>query len=459
LNKKGQLSTILKLIIIVIVITIIANIFLDKNFFTDAIDSVRNILKPPEIDPMPSTTRMMVQREKGFDYLSGWVDTLHMMTSSDEEYCYKHLPATSRDSREEELSVVFSTQEEDSFKIKLTQKGAAVSREITINSPLCLIAQPKRSATNNADARKILENFRDAFHSNDEAKIRACINNPESCALILTKPSQISSQYSTYEAFRSEFTINSHAVRDKRTSFTLNYQITQNGENKNIFNVNSGILSDAGYLLFKISANHVCIMPIANSGHSCEPWYLPSNRNAGEIQLLRRSCFFKRGSFEPTDELMRLPECVPKTYMTEEEAQQLFEKTLLEFGQTIEFKAEFKGEEEQTNKLVFAWTEMSNSWWLILPNPRIGQTLGEDVKIEALLDEESEDNILPLHEEIKKMIIDLRDKNKEQGITYFLTYENDELESITINNKEITQLKTILKQRGADGLILELKNI
>jgi len=299
---------IIKIVMIGIVITIVSSIFLDKNFFNDAIDSIRNILEPPEIDPMPSAMKMLVEREKGFEYLDAWINTLDQMQYTEQPYCYSHLPATTIESREEDISIILSTTQQDSFQIRMSQKGAAVSREITINKPLCLIAQPTRSATNNREARDILENFREAFYSNDEQKKQECLNNPENCALLLSNPGRISTQYATNDGFYAQLMINSMEIKDKRTSFSLSYYVLKNEESHEVFNFNSGRLSDAGYLLFKLS-DYVCIMPLASTSNYCEPWLWSNSRATGDVRLLRRSCFFERGLEEPTQELQRIPEC------------------------------------------------------------------------------------------------------------------------------------------------------
>ena len=318
LNKKGLvISLLIKIIFAGIILTIIANMIFDPNYFHDAADFINNLFEPPEADPLHQTTRMLTERENAFEYLEKWVDAFDAMKHSEHEYCYMQINATTRESREADLAVLFFTEEPNSFNIRLAQQGATVSRHITIDSPLCLIAQPNKPETNQAG--EILSNFRNAFYSNNQNEINNCLNNPKQCTMQFSNPSFYSNEYTNYESFHAEFQLNSEQRADRRTSFSIRYRIIQNNEPNIILDGHSGILSDAGYLLFKIKDNY-CIMPLANSWRRCEPFLIGNSRSAGDINILRRVCFFE-SSLEPNQALKNIPECKP-TESNEEETEQ-----------------------------------------------------------------------------------------------------------------------------------------
>lgn len=341
-NKKGQLSLVVKLIFIALIITVAVSTIFNKNFYYDALDFIENLFQPPEVDPLPSTTQTLIARERGLAYLASWVEAFERMSNSDKKYCYELIPATTRESREHNLAIRFSSSEENSFRISLSgEGGAALSKPIQINSPFCLIAQPRSSESE--EAGEILENFREAFYSGDEEKRDFCIDNPEQCALIFSKPETLSDDYTNYQNFQVNFLINAPDRADRRNSFYLRYflydassleideetlaqDVIPEQGSEIVFDASSGRLTDGGFLLFKIG-NNLCIMPLASTTRSCETLIGSNDRNAGDISLLRRSCFFESSSnnFKPNQKLLEIPRCGA----TQEEITELLKEDIM----------------------------------------------------------------------------------------------------------------------------------
>ncbi len=395
-NKKGQLSLIVKMIFAGLIITLVVSTIFNPSFYYDALDFIENLFQPPEVDPLPSTTQTLIARERGLSYLEEWVDAFEKMKNAKEEYCYELIPATTRESRDHELAVRFSSNEKNNFRIGLTQEGAVVSAIVQINAPLCLIAQPRRA--DSEEAGDILKNFRAAFYSGNEQAKNFCLNNPERCAIIFSKPELLSDDYANYENFQVDFLINAPDRANRRNSFYLRYrlfddsysEIVQEGlveetqpEQRQItvFDDSSGRLSeDAGFVLFKLGHN-LCIMPLATAWRSCEPSLIRNSRNAGDIRLLRSNCFFD-GDL-PNEELEKIPTCTLRIpIMSEEEAKEKAKDYLINTPSYDYFKSKIKDESAQGIEDIFRlefeivfkderWRLWANNSWYPIGESRI----------------------------------------------------------------------------------------
>ena len=449
MNKKGQLGLIVKLILAGLIITLVASTILNKNFYYDALDFIENMFEPPEIDPMPSHTRMMVERENTISQLQLWVETFNSMQISNEPYCYARLPETTRASRDEELAIIFNTNTQDTFDLRVSQKGASVTRHVTINTPLCLIAELRGSEFGNA--RNTLSNFDDAFVKYNQQNINNCLNNPSLCALIVPEIKSLSNKYAVHEEFSAEFRLNAEDIANRRTSFSFNYFVTNiQGEIEEIISSSSGKLSDAGFLLFKIQDN-ICIMPLAQQ--SVFRLTSGGTRKTDELNILRRSTFFNR-DFTLKEELKRIPECTPQTLLPDSEVNDALEKFLFETNTNLEFKITIKETEtnsDDKNEAIFTWIQTTQEWHVKIKEQ------GKPVKDENILDEDADTTMMPMKTQLKNIIIRLREENKVQGIKYLINYNNEGLDSIKINDEELNYIKQQIKTQGPE-IISEIIN-
>jgi len=296
----------------------------------------------------------------------------------------------------------------------------------------------------NPDATRILKNFLDAFYENDETKIQFCVDNPEKCAMIFSKPETFSNNYKDYD-FRVNIEINDLDKKAKKNSLSLTYFLRKEQNTIEIFDLSLKKLShEANYILFKLN-NNICIMPLVKSQNSCTYILGGISSPDDDLQLLRRGCFYKNE--EPNEKLLRLQKCAI-TIMTDEEVENKIQEFLTTTNKDLDFYIEFKGEE--INNLSFQWIQIYEAWHLTHPNPQPGTPIGESVKNEQLFNESYPNNILMVNQHLKNIILELKTKDKKEGILFFLNYEHENLEIIKINKKSITEIKNILKYQGIE---------
>ena len=448
MNKKGIIfKKLLQIILIIIIIAIFASTVLNRQFYYDTIDFIQNLFEPPEVDPLPPSTRMLIEREKGFEYLQEWVNKMDSVMLTEQDYCYKEMNSTSTDSRRQEIAIIFTAEKEDSFNIKLQQKGATLSISKEINTPLCLIAGLSGSEFRSAE--DTLRNFRRAFVDFNQQEIQKCLDNPSSCALMMSEIKTMSRTYNSYDYFKAEFQINSEERRAPTDSFAFTYQVSNaQGNTEEVMSLTTGKQSEAGYLIFKIKEN-ICIMPMAQSS-----WIHynigKSTRSAGDLEILQRRAFYT-GSFEKRESLIRLPECEINEVLTETQAKQELLQ-IINNAQDVKFKLTFNENPdvpEQKNSLEF---EYKNNQWTINkehPSPQIN-TNYINVTDETILQETEEHNILPVHDELKNIITSLRGRTKEQGNEYLLNYEHSQINKIEINEQVKQELIRVIQFRGPE---------
>ncbi len=308
--KKGVLGlkTIVTIIVLITLLWVIASIFLDKNFYDDAIDSINRIWEPPDVDGDLGQQELRIIRQKAINYAAEWIDLFHAVEASEESYCYAKIPALDREIREESFSLEFKSTQEGSFDIELTQEGLMSTIPETINKDLCMIIEPRGRNRGDID---MLTNFLDAFYEDDRDNIQNCLNDPSQCSLVFSKPEQAFEKVDVSpHSFNAIFKINSEEVRDSRNSIEIIYDITKTqGDNPTILANEELRISDTDFILFKME-DSICIMPLSRSQDNCRNWGIfggDSNREGG-FNYLRRGCFFDR-SFEPNEKLLTIPEC------------------------------------------------------------------------------------------------------------------------------------------------------
>ena len=311
MKKKGigGLKLIVTAIVLITMLFIIMNIFLDKNFIDDTLDFLDNIW---EVDVDSDTQRMnrIIIRQEAISYTAEWIDTFNAMMNTNEEYCYSRMPSTNRDFREESFTLAFTSTEKDSFNIELKQNSLMATVPETINAPLCIIAEPQRSKRET----EIIKNFQEAFYDQNQNAKTNCLNNPSQCAWIFSQPQTALKEINEEpESFFVKFELNSESVREKRESFSLEYTITPRGQEPTQI-INSDVkLSDSDYLLFKMK-DSICIMPLSRSQGSCTYFPIIGGGHAnriGNLNILRRGCFLEssRNDFVPNQKLLEIPPC------------------------------------------------------------------------------------------------------------------------------------------------------
>lgn len=443
--KKGaaSLSLILKIFAAVLLIFLVFYAVLDRQMYYDAVDFIRNLYEVPEVDPTYQTQRILIAREKGLEDLSNWIDAFEKMKQSSQDYCYLEMPATTEEFRREKLSIEFITTEPDSFKISLSQQNAAVSRSVQINAPFCMIVQPKNQDT----GIKILDSFEKAFIKDN--KPEDCVTKPESCALIFSKPETIQKDLTQPQSFSAKLTIQDQD-RESRESLSLKYEVNKEGQNINIIDMYSTRITEAGYILMKLGEN-ICIMPLIITVTACNFFKNHrSDRNEYGVYLFKRSCFYNNNG-QPNENLNKIPKCESSILLTEDQAKQELINLLNNIEQLVTYEIIMKQEEQNNikNNALFIWDLQETTWKI-----KNKQNQYINVTEQELLDETSQNSLNPIKNELKTIIINLRQKNKIEGITHLTTYQNTDLENIKINQQNLNEIIQKIRTEGIETINL-----